>query len=167
MKTIIAIFLALGAIQTPLAAQTAKSEPSGPEQPVPFNHKKHLANGLACKDCHTNPDPGDEMVIPAADKCMVCHATVKKDSPAIQKLAEYYKNKEAIPWKRVYTLPNFVFFSHKTHLDSGKASCADCHGEVRDLEVMRKVKTTNMAFCVDCHRTKNAPNTCTSCHDEQ
>ena len=107
------------------------------------------------------------MIIPAADKCMTCHSTVKKDSPAIQKLAEYQKNKEDIPWKRVYKLPDFVFFSHKTHLEGAKASCEDCHGQVRDLEVMRKLKVIDMAFCVDCHRTKNAPNTCTTCHDPQ
>lgn len=154
MKSTIAIFL-MATVH--LAAQ---------EQPIPYSHKLHLANGPACKDCHTNPDPGVEMVIPAAEKCMVCHATIKKDSPAIQKLAEYAKNHEKIPWKRVYTLPDFVFFSHKTHLDV-HTPCEDCHGQVRDLEVMRKVKDINMPFCMDCHKAKNAPNTCTTCHDPQ
>lgn len=146
-----------------MAAQLA-GQAGGPEQPIPFSHKKHIANSLACKDCHINPDPGERMSIPAAEKCMVCHATVKKESAAIQKLAEYQKNKEAIPWKRVYNLPDFVYFSHKTH--SGE-TCEDCHGPVRELEVTRRVKNTNMAFCMDCHRTKNAANTCTTCHDPQ
>ena len=58
-----------------------------PEQPIPYSHKKHLAMGLKCANCHEMPDPGEMMGIPAATKCMSCHASVKKDSPAIQKLA--------------------------------------------------------------------------------
>jgi len=34
------------------------SEHPPPVQPVPYSHKKHLAQGLDCKDCHTNPEPG-------------------------------------------------------------------------------------------------------------
>src|SRR5215831_8477610 len=58
-----------------------------PEQPIPYSHKKHLAMGLKCANCHEMPDPGEMMGIPAVAKCMTCHQTVKKDSPAIQKLA--------------------------------------------------------------------------------
>ena len=30
------------------------------EQPIPFSHKVHAGSlGLACKMCHTNPDPGE------------------------------------------------------------------------------------------------------------
>ena len=41
-----------------------------PEQPIPYSHKQHVALGLKCKDCHTMPDPGELMTIPAAAKCM-------------------------------------------------------------------------------------------------
>ncbi|MEO8593971.1 MAG: cytochrome c3 family protein [Candidatus Solibacter sp.] len=166
MRATLTIFLA--AVPTEIAAQdTGGNQPEGPVQPIPFSHKTHVSNRVACKDCHTNPAPGEAMLIPNADRCMVCHSAVKKDSPAIQKVAEYQSRKEPIPWKRVYTLPDFVDFSHKTHLESGKATCEDCHGQVSELTVMRKLKPANMAFCVDCHRTNQAPNTCKSCHDEQ
>lgn len=166
MKAIL-FLVAAGLLQIPLAAQTPSSESTGPEQPIPFNHKLHLSKGLACKDCHTNPGTGEAMTLPQADKCMVCHSTIKKESAPVQKLAQFAKDKEQIPWKRVYEIPDWVYFSHKTHLDGGKTTCEDCHGQVKDLEVMRKVKTLNMAFCVDCHRTRNAANTCTTCHEEQ
>jgi hypothetical protein len=44
---------------------------------------------------------------------MACHVEIKKDSEAIQKLADYHKKQEAIPWKRVYRVPEYVVFSHK------------------------------------------------------
>src|SRR5690349_15891351 len=79
--------------QTSSSAELAK----GPEQPVPFSHKLHLTKaGVSCKDCHDMPDPGDQMTLATADKCMTCHSVVKKDSPAIQKLAAYKTNKEDI-----------------------------------------------------------------------
>ena len=111
----------------------AFAQPQPPEQPIPYSHKQHIANGLTCKDCHTvvqsGPDAGDEMAIPAASKCMTCHRTIKKDSPAIQKLAAYDRDKQPIPWVRIYKLPDFVFFSHQTHLKAG-AQCEKCHGQV-------------------------------------
>ena len=44
---------------------------------------------LKCNMCHPNKDPGEIMGIPQASTCMQCHSSVKTDSPAIQKLAEY------------------------------------------------------------------------------
>src|SRR5579859_1463424 len=80
------------------------SEHPAPVQPIPYSHKKHLAFGLECKNCHTNPDPGKLMTLPATSKCMECHVTIAKGKPAIEKLAEYSKSKQPIPWVRVYTV---------------------------------------------------------------
>jgi hypothetical protein len=147
-------------------AQTApqKYVPAPPEQPLPFSHKKHLALRLECKECHAMPSPGEQATFPPTAKCMSCHATIKTDSPAIQRLTGYDRNKEEIQWKRVYRVPDFVFFSHETHVVQANLACEDCHGNVRELEVMRKEKPTNMAACMDCHRSKDAPVACDSCH---
>jgi hypothetical protein len=101
-------------------ATTSKYIPPAPEQPLPFNHKKHLATGLECKECHMMPSPGEKATFPSTAKCMSCHTTIKKDSLPIQRLAEYDKNKEDIPWKRVYRIPEYVFFSHKVHVTGAK-----------------------------------------------
>src|SRR5260370_10557761 len=53
-----------------------------PEQPLPYSHKQHLAFGLQCKDCHTNPEPGKLMTFPPTSKCMQCHVTIATDKPA-------------------------------------------------------------------------------------
>jgi len=79
--------------------------------------------------------------------------------------AEYHKKQETIPWKRVCRLPDYVSFSHKVHLTKAKATCEDCHGPVRDRDVMRKEKETSMATCMDCHKASGAPLACDYCHE--
>jgi hypothetical protein len=148
--------------QTPTPA--AKYVPRAPEQPIPYSHKKHLALGLECKTCHEMPDPGNNMGIPATDKCMTCHRSVKSDSPTIQKLAQFQKDGKPVPWVRIYHLPDYVDFSHKEHL-AAKAACETCHGPVREREVMRKELGVAMSDCIECHRSNNAPVTCDFCHD--
>jgi hypothetical protein len=135
-------------------------------QPIPYSHKTHLALGLECKTCHKNPDPGEVMGIPQAPVCMGCHVSIKKDSPAIQKLAGYAADKKQIPWARVYQLPGYVFFNHRTHIEKG-ATCQTCHGEVAKRDVLTKEVDISMGACMDCHTKYKAPNTCTYCHDER
>ena len=147
------------------AAQTSTYIPPAPVQPIPFSHKLHLSKSLDCKDCHAMPEPGEHATFPATAKCMACHVEIKKDSEAIQKLAEYHKKQETVPWKRVYRVPDYVFFSHKVHVTKAKATCENCHGPVRDRDVMRKDKETSMAVCMDCHKTAGASLACDFCHE--
>jgi hypothetical protein len=134
-----------------------------PAQPIPYSHKKHLALGLNCKDCHTNPEPGKLMTFPATDKCMQCHVVVAKDKPAIQELAEYAKSKQPIPWVRVYTVLPGVAWSHRPHLQS--VNCETCHGQVRDMDQMSEVTSvTTMYVCLNCHEVNHAETACDTCH---
>lgn len=132
------------------------------EQPIPYSHKTHLALGLECAKCHTMPGKGEAATFPAESVCLSCHTAVKKDSAAIQKLAEYARKKEPVPWVRVYQLPNYVWFSHKVH---GKAACSECHGEVPQRDVMVKEKPIDMNSCMNCHDKHEAPNECNVCHN--
>lgn len=147
-----------------IAAQTDKLP--GPEQPIPFSHKLHAgAQNLKCATCHKNPDPGERMGLATAALCMQCHEDVKAESPAIQKLAEYAKEKREIKWRRVYEIPSYVYFSHREHLKAG-GTCTECHGEVKEMEQMYKAKPINMASCVNCHQAKGASFDCTYCHEK-
>ncbi len=161
------------AAQTPTAPPAAtapapakKYNPQPVVQPIPYSHKQHLALGLECKNCHEVPEPGDFAGIPATSKCMACHAQIKKESPAIQRLADYDQRQEAVPWKRVYRIADYVYFSHKIHLASGKATCESCHGQVRQRDVLFKEKdSTSMASCMECHRENAVAITCDFCHE--
>src|SRR5260370_7261600 len=107
--------------------------------------------GLNCASCHETPRPGEMMGIPAASKCMTCHQTVRKDSPAIQKLAAFAARQEPVPWVRVYQIPSFVFFSHKWHLAAG-AKCETCHGKVAERDRMFRETDISMGGFQIYHR---------------
>ena len=97
---------------------------------------------------------------------MGCHTTVKTDSPDIQKLAQYDAKNEEIPWRRVYRLPEFVYWSHKQHVTDAKITCDACHGNVPQLDVMQRVKDMSMPTCIECHKERSARVACT-CHEVQ
>jgi hypothetical protein len=140
--------------------------PAAPAQPIPFSHKQHLALKLQCKMCHANPEPGEMMGISAAPVCMQCHSSIKTESPAIQKLASFAADKREIPWVRVYQIPGYVDFSHKTHLNSG-ATCETCHGHVEQRDVLFRESNISMGGCMDCHRAHKATIDCTGCHEQK
>ena len=137
----------------------------GQTQPIPYSHKTHLAFGLECGACHKNADPGEFMGFPAEGFCMSCHQAIKTESPHIQKLAAAAKSGEPIPWERVYQLAPYVYFSHRVHTSAG-TTCETCHGPVRERDVIAKEVEHNMRSCMACHKEKEAPNECGTCHEE-
>lgn len=149
-----------------LAAIAAAQEHHIPEQPIPFSHKQHVALPLQCKDCHTNPDPGEIEGIPAASKCMACHFSIAKDKPSIQKLKSYADANQPIPWIRVYQIPSYVDFSHRTHVEAG-FKCEKCHGAVEARDALWKETDISMGGCIACHRQNKASITCTFCHENR
>ncbi|MFN7923804.1 MAG: cytochrome c3 family protein [Bryobacteraceae bacterium] len=142
----------------------AAAPPKAPEQPVPYSHKKHLAMGLQCKNCHTNEDPGEMMGFPPVTTCMGCHKSVKTDSPHIKKLAAHAEEKSEPVWVRVYRIPSYVFFSHRAHTEAG-AKCEKCHGPVKDRDVLAKEVDVSMGGCMSCHQQNKASNACNFCHE--
>ena len=138
----------------------------GPVQPLPFSHKQHAgALSLDCKMCHVNPDPGELMTYPATATCMTCQSAIKTDSPHIQELAKAAAEDRPIEWVRVYQIPGFVYFSHRTHLASG-ATCQKCHGEVQTRERVFVDGDITMSGCMNCHVENNASIDCNFCHDQ-
>jgi hypothetical protein len=152
-----------------LAAQVpdARFERPAPLQPLPFSHKTHAAAALTCKQCHPVADPGDAAGLPATKVCLACHVAVKKDSPHIAKLARWHKENKAVPWARVYQIPQYVAFSHQRHLAVDGVQCETCHGPVATREVLRREKETGMQACMDCHRARGASNDCLLCHEQR
>ncbi len=135
-----------------------------PEQPIPFSHKKHAGiNKIQCLYCHANADNGRQSTVPAMNVCMNCHSVVKTDSPFIQKLTDYYKRGEPIPWVKVHDVADHVYFNHKRHVTKGIA-CETCHGDIKEEDRVVQSKTLMMGFCVSCHKANNAPLQCSTCH---
>ncbi len=133
-------------------------------QPVPFSHKQHVAAGLSCQDCHASVVKKERAGLPDAEKCMLCHTAIKTDSPAVQKLAGIYKDGTRLDWVRVYRVPDFVFFSHASHVNAG-VGCASCHGPVEERDVLAKEISTSMITCMNCHVAKKVSIRCYLCHE--
>jgi hypothetical protein len=168
---VLAVLCCCVAAVTVLRAQQDKSPEEKPSvdvtQPIPFSHKQHVGLELPCNFCHENKDPDADMTLPSVARCMGCHAKVATEKPAIKKVAGYAQRNEAIPWVRVYSVPGFVYWSHRTHLDA-KMKCEMCHGDVSEMEVVRKVTgVTTMGGCVQCHRQHEANTGCQTCHESQ
>jgi quinate dehydrogenase (quinone) len=134
------------------------------EQPIPFSHHQHMEQGMKCENCHQPVASSGKMQIPEVADCMTCHKTLEADSPAIRKLAQFQRDDNLVPWTRVYTLPDFVFFSHQKHLNAN-VQCAVCHGPVQDRDRLWQEKEVNMVACVDCHKLRKAPVSCDLCHN--
>lgn len=153
----------------PAAQEKPEAEfkpPPPPAQPIAYSHRAHLEQALDCIDCHTKVDTESRATLPPTSTCMSCHGTTRTRSAEIEKLAGYHSRNEGVPWERVYRLAPFVYFSHAAHVSvKANVTCETCHGEVREMDLMQKVKDTSMAACVACHKQRNAPNQCDSCHD--
>jgi len=145
-----------------------KTERPAPAQPIAYSHKLHAGQlKLECTSCHTMPGEGDLATLPATARCMSCHETIKKDSPEIAKLAAAHADAKPIEWARVYRIPEFVFFSHKRHLAANGVTCENCHGPVKEREVMRREKDLSMGSCMECHVATKAQFGCTTCHEQR
>jgi len=136
-----------------------------PKQPIPFPHKVHLAKKAVCTDCHESVEKGPVAGIPSVKTCMICHSQIATDRPLIKEVTSYSEKGVEIPWQRVYgfTHAAHVRFNHAPHIRAS-VDCATCHGDLNNQTVAERVVNHNMGFCVNCHKQKNAPNDCLTCH---
>lgn len=149
---------------TPPSSTSQSQASQGPAQPIPFSHKQHAGTlNLPCQFCHTMSPSGQTLRIPQAAFCMQCHQTIATNNPGVEKLAAYAKSSSTIPWVRIYQLPSFVSFSHKTHLAHG-ITCQQCHGPVAQRVRLANEMDTSMAACIQCHRVHQASTDCDTCH---
>jgi hypothetical protein len=135
------------------------------QQPIPFPHKVHIAKKAECIDCHESVEKGPIAGIPSVKTCMICHSQIATDRPLIKEVTAYSEKGIEIPWQRVYgfTHSAHVRFNHAPHVRAS-VNCSTCHGDLANQTVAERVVDHNMGFCVSCHRQKNAPNECLTCH---
>ena len=135
-----------------------------PAQPIAFPHTIHAGTlRLPCTFCHLFADRSRFATAPPLQICMGCHRTTATDREEIKKLTRHYDEMRPIEWKRVYEVPDFIYFSHKRHIKAG-LECAACHGDVAGMKRIRRVSNLVMGWCVSCHRVRNAPMDCYTCH---
>jgi cytochrome c7-like protein len=137
-----------------------------PVQPIEFPHNTHIEKGLTCLEyCHESVTKGPQAGLPSVNTCLICHAAIATDKPRIQQITAMSEKGIDLAWQRVYGYPEpaHVKFNHAPHIRAN-VECSTCHGDIAHQTVARRNVTLGMGDCVTCHRQKNAPNDCLTCH---
>ncbi len=179
LRTRVPIILFVAVASFTITYFVSKAERDGvgytPTQPINFSHKLHAGQmKIDCKYCHVAVEKGRHAMVPAVATCMNCHSVARKTRPEIVKLTKYYNEGVALPWKRIHRVPDFVYFNHSVHVNSG-IDCTACHGEITQMDVVGQMNSFTMSACLDCHRNihtkfpnlkniKKGPDNCWACH---
>jgi hypothetical protein len=121
-------------------------------QPVPFPHALHV-NGfhIDCRYCHAEAERSAMAGLPPTDACVSCHKDVVFQSSAFAAVRESLSTGRPIPWRRVNSVPDFVYFNHAVHVRNG-VTCDSCHGPVGAMDTVYQAAPMTMEWCLQCHR---------------
>jgi hypothetical protein len=155
-------------------------------QPIAFNHKAHIDNGLECTFCHASVESAEHADVPPSEICTACHmerpdrrqvvVTDEGQTGAPQDegegetvaaaLAAFDARGEPVPWRRIYNLPSHVYVSHRRHVTVARIACAECHGDVPSLTRPASYPLVDhtMDWCTGCHVARGASTDCIHCH---
>lgn len=136
------------------------------EQPIQYNHQKHLNAGLECSTCHTLFASAPFAGLPTIETCALCHQQAVTESAEESKLVQLIEKGEALRWNQVNQLPTHVYFSHQTHAVSAAIECATCHGvmQERTAPPAQPFFAWTMDACLSCHEQRRATIDCNGCH---
>lgn len=161
-----------------------------PPQPIFFSHLLHAGSyQISCQYCHADARRSTSAGLPSVERCLGCHKIIgAQDNPEIRKIHDYWGRREAIPWVRIFKVPEFTYFTHKPHI-AAELACQECHGPIEQMRVVGATtgpglandlanliglrpapRALSMGWCVDCHREQNAtkkkaaPLDCVACH---
>ncbi len=135
-------------------------------QPIEFPHVTHIKNGITCTEyCHESVTKGPEAGLPSINTCLICHAAIATEAERIKTITAWSEKGLDANWQRVYKFaePAHVKFNHAPHIRAN-VECSTCHGDIANQTVAQLNTTLDMGTCVSCHREKQAPNDCLTCH---
>jgi hypothetical protein len=123
-----------------------------PTQPVEFDHSIHVNQlGMDCRYCHYGVDQVAHSNVPTTQVCMTCHTQVQQQSNKLEPVRQSWETGKPIEWVRVHKAPDYVYFNHEIHVNSG-ISCVECHGQVNEMKEVYHAKSHSMGWCLECHR---------------
>jgi hypothetical protein len=137
------------------------------EQPIQFDHRKHVQDlGVECSVCHEYYQTSQHSGLPSLRICMVCHEDPLTDSPEEQKLRTLAASNPLPEFRKLFRLPDHVYYSHRTHVAIAGLKCETCHGGIASTTAppSRPLVRITMDTCLRCHAEKNVRTDCTPCH---
>ncbi len=162
----LALAVALAGCGGSTASAAVPAAPGAPGVPgeIPFDHAIHVGKaGMACLSCHVYADKSPVAGLPSGRKCMGCHKFVAKEKPGVQLLAARVEEGRPLRWERVFSVPDFIYFSHRAHVRA-RVDCRDCHGDVTLTRVVEQDRPFTMGRCLVCHEERKATRDCVACH---
>ncbi|HUZ12613.1 MAG TPA: cytochrome c3 family protein [Caulobacteraceae bacterium] len=144
--------LVIGGLVTSLWTPYTTGLGHQPEQPIPFSHKHHVGeDGIDCRYCHATVETTAFAGMPSTHVCMTCHSQLFTSAPMLAPVRESLAEHKPLTWRRVYELPDYVYFDHSIHIAKG-VGCAECHGPVARMPLTRQAVPLKMGWCLNCHR---------------
>ena len=116
------------------------------EQPLQFDHRHHTRDeGIDCRYCHNTVDKSPHASIPPTQLCLNCHSQVWNKSPLLEPVRQSFFENKPLEWRRVYRVPEFVYFNHSIHVNKG-VGCVSCHGRVDQMAAVEKATPLTMGL---------------------
>ena len=126
-----------------------------------------------CVTCHRGAWSGSAATLPGIEVCSACHGESAElilpaehtPSPEEDRLLDYLRREEDVPWIQLHTTPDHVYFSHVAHVRHAEMACERCHEDVSALTAPpTRVVVFSMDGCVRCHEQEGASVDCLICH---
>lgn len=156
-----------------------------PEQKltIRFNHRLHVQKlGLGCTSCHAAAETSrrsSDRLLPAPTQCDSCHGTrhavlgaVTGDSNRHDAQCGFchlgYDPERPGQVARLVLEAPALKFDHAAHARRN-IGCAQCHGQVQNLELATRDQLPRMQGCLRCHGKQgsaqgDASGACSTCH---
>ncbi len=136
------------------------------QQPIAFNHAKHVENGIGCTDCHAGAQTQAHATLPDIDTCMQCHETQLSQNPEEAKVRTIAAAGRQLAWTQLTRVPAHVYFSHRRHVQMAQLECAECHGPIAKSVVppTAAFRPPTMNGCLACHAKHGVNTDCNDCH---
>lgn len=137
-----------------------------PGRAARFPHSVHLAQDMACTDCHVTALEEAAAGMPSLELCRNCHDEAQEaEKPAERTPAGFIlPGAEEPTWTSVTSFALEVSFSHARHGAAG-VECAECHGDVAEADAVSRSFSVGMDRCVSCHEEREvSEGGCAGCH---
>lgn len=149
------------------AGRTALRPAERVEQPIQFNHQKHVKGaGLECSTCHEYYATSEHSGLPSLATCQVCHAEALTPSSEEAKLRTLMTSDPQTSFRKLFRLADHVRYSHRRHVVAGSLACETCHGAIAESTAPPAYPAVRITMdtCTRCHADRGVKTDCTDCH---